>query len=174
MAFLDRVFFDSKFLEILLPDELQAVAAHEFTHIKKRHGIKKFFRLTVPMATVGVVIGLFVFSNFTLMDQIPIVGNLGKVVVSLLAALFFGFFTLIAAFRINAKWLRQQETICDLSAVEYLNGESMVTAVIKLNNLRPKRNTRLEQLLPKIYPTIEQRINDIRAATENKKKLNIQ
>jgi Zn-dependent protease with chaperone function len=148
------------------------VAAHEFTHLKKRHGVKKFFRLTVPMATVGVVIGLFAFYNFTFMDQIPLVGNLGKVVVSLLAALFFGFVTLIAAFHVNAKWLRQQETICDLSAVEYLNGESMVTAVIKLNNLRPRRNTRVERLLPKIYPSIEQRIDDIRVAAENKKKLN--
>ncbi|TFH23518.1 hypothetical protein E4G67_03005, partial [Candidatus Bathyarchaeota archaeon] len=72
MAFLDRIFFDSRFLQVLLPDELLAVAAHEFTHLKKRHGTKKFFRLTVPAAIVGVLMGLYVFSNFSIVAPIPI------------------------------------------------------------------------------------------------------
>jgi Zn-dependent protease with chaperone function len=147
-----------------------AVAAHELTHLKKRHGTKKFFRLTVPSATFGVLMGGFVFFNFASIDPIPLVGSLGKVVSSLLAALFFGFFGLVAALFVNARWLRSQETECDLSSVKYLNGEPMITAMIKLNNLRPQRQTRIERFLPKLYPTIEQRINDIRAAAENKKK----
>ncbi len=89
---------------------------------------------------------------------------------SLLAALIFGFLGLVAALFVNAKWLRNQETECDLNSVKYLNGEPMITAMIKLNNLRPQGNTRIERYLPKLYPTIEQRINDIRAAIENKKK----
>ncbi len=170
MAFLDRIFFDANYFDALLPDEVLAVAAHELTHLKKRHGIKKFFRLTVPSATIGVLMGFFVFSNFAAINTMPLIGSLGKVVSSLLATLFFGFFGLVAALFVNAKWLRSQETECDLSSVKYLNGEPMITAMIKLNNLRPQRNNRIERYLPKLYPTIEQRINDIRVATENKKK----
>ncbi len=173
MAFLDRIFFDTNYFNTLLPDEVLAVAAHELTHLKKRHGTKKFFRLTVPSATIGVLMGFIVFFNFTAINAMPLVGSLGKVVSSLLATLFFGFFGLVAALFANAKWLRNQETECDLSSVKYLNGEPMITAMIKLNNLRPQRNTRIERVLPKLYPTIEQRINDIRAAAENKKKQSV-
>ena len=169
IAFLDRIFFDATYFDTLLPDEVLAVAAHELTHLKKRHGTKKFFRLTVPSAVIGVLMGFFVFSNFTSVDPIPLVGSLGKIVSSLLAVLIFGFFGLVAALFVNAKWLRSQETECDLSSVKYLDGEPMITAMIKLNNLRPQRITRVERFLPKLYPTIEQRINDIRSAAENKK-----
>ena len=74
MAFLDRIFFDAKYFNILQADEVLAVAAHELTHLKKRHGIKKFFRLTVPSAIIGVLMGSFVFFNFTSIDAILIVG----------------------------------------------------------------------------------------------------
>jgi Zn-dependent protease with chaperone function len=170
MPFLDRIFFDNRFLQVLLPDELLAVAAHEFTHLKNKHGTKKFFRLTVPAAIVGALLGLFVFFHFSIVTPIPVVGSLDNIVFGLLAALFFGFFTLVAGLYINAKWLRQQETECDLSSVKFLNGEPMIQALIKLNNLRPRSMPRLERWLPKVYPTIEQRINDIHTAAENKKK----
>ncbi len=168
MAFMDKVFFDSTYLKILLPDELLAVAAHEFTHLKKNHGTKKFFRITSPAAIIGILIGLLVFFNFSLDTAFPIIDSLGNVVYSLFASLFFGFFALIAGLYVNAKWLRQQETECDLSSLKFLNGEPMIQALIKLNNLRPKR-LRIERLMPKVYPTIEQRIKDIREAAENKK-----
>jgi Zn-dependent protease with chaperone function len=170
MAFLDRVFFDRKYLEILLPDELQAVAAHEFTHLKNRHGIKKFFRLTVPMAAVGALVGLLVFFNFTSISTFPLISNLGKISTSLLAALFCGFLGLFAALHVNAKWLRSRETECDLSTIKYLNGIPMILALIKLNNIRQKRIMRIEKFLPKLYPTIEQRIADLKIAAENKQK----
>jgi Zn-dependent protease with chaperone function len=172
MAFLDRVFFDSNYLEILLPDELQAVAAHEFTHLKNRHGTKKFFRLTVPMVAVGAFVGLFFFFNFTSIGTFPLISNLGKVATSLLAALLFGFLGLFAALHVNAEWLRSRETECDLSTIKYLNGTPMILALIKLNNIRQRRITRIDKLIPKIYPTIEQRISDLRIASENKQKQN--
>jgi len=50
----------------------------------------------------------------------------------------------------------------------------MVLALIKLNNIRPRRITRVEWLLPKIYPTIEERINDIKTAEESKKKSRVE
>ncbi len=163
MAFLDSIFFDSKYLEVLLADELLSVGAHEFTHLKRRHGTKKFFRLTVPAATVGTLMGVLVFYNFAFLEPIS------QILSGLLVAVFSGFFALVAALHINAKWLRQQETECDLSSVKYLNGEPMISALIKLNNLRPRRMMLLERLLPKIYPTLEQRINDIRVAAGKKR-----
>jgi Zn-dependent protease with chaperone function len=170
MAFLDRVFFDSTCLRVLLPDELLAVGAHEFTHLKKRHGTKKFFRLTVPATIVGVLMGMFVFFNFSLIAPFPIIGSLGQIVTGLVAALFFVFFAIVAGLYVNAKWLRSLETECDLSSIKFLNGEPMIQALIKINNLRPRRMPRLERWLPKVYPTIEQRISDIHTAAENKKK----
>jgi Zn-dependent protease with chaperone function len=170
MAFLDRIFFDSRFLQVLLPEELLAVAAHEFTHLKKKHGTKKFFRLTAPAAIVGALMGFLVFSNFASIHSIPLIGSLDEIVSSLFATIFFGFFALIGGLYVNAKWLRSQETECDLSSVEFLNDEPMIQALIKLNNLRSRRMPRLERWLPKVYPTIEQRINDIHAEAENKKK----
>jgi Zn-dependent protease with chaperone function len=170
MAFLDRVFFDSTCLRVLLPDELLAVGAHEFTHLKKRHGTKKFFRLTVPATIVGVLMGMFVFFNFSLIAPFPIIGSLGQIVTGLVAALFFVFFAIVAGLYVNAKWLRSLETECDLSSIKFLNGEPMIQALIKINNLRPRRMPHLERWLPKVYPTIEQRISDIHTAAENKKK----
>ena len=170
MAFLDRIFFDNAYLGTLSPEELLAVGAHEFTHLKKRHGTKKFFRLTVPAAIAGFLIGFFAFSHFASIDSIPLVGSLGKNAFSLFSAFSFGFLALVSGLYVNAKWLRQLETECDLSSVKFLNGEPMISALIKLNNLRPRRNTRLERLLPKVYPTIEHRINEIRIASENKNK----
>jgi hypothetical protein len=48
----------------------------------------------------------------------------------------------------------------------------MILALIKLNNIRQRRTTRIDKLIPKIYPTIEQRINNLRIASENKQKQN--
>ena len=70
---------------------------------------------------------------------------------------------------VNSKWLCQQETACDLSAVRYVYGEAMVSALIKLNNIRPKKTTRLDRFLPKLYPTLEERINAIRTADQEQK-----
>jgi hypothetical protein len=168
MAFSDRIFFDAKYLETLLPDEVLAVGAHEFTHLNQRHGIKKFLRLILPPIMIGVVVGLIVFFNFALIDHFPFIMDWGKVEDSLLIALLSCFIAYLAGLYVNAKWCRKQETYCDLSSVQFLNSEAMASALIKLNNLRPKKMTSLDRLLPKLYPTLEQRINDIRTATQNK------
>jgi hypothetical protein len=170
MAFLGRVFFDANYFETLLPDEVLAVGAHEFTHITQRHITKRRWRLIVPAIVIAALMGFLVFFNFAFIDTIFFFNNLGKCLSSLSVAAFSFLSAMLAGFYVNAKWLRQQETECDLSSVKYLNGETMITALIKLNNLRPRRITRIERFLPKLYPTLEQRINDIRAAAENKKK----
>ena len=170
MAFLGRVFFDANYFEMLLPDEVLAVGAHEFTHIAQRHISKRRWRLIVPAIVIAAIVGFLVFFNFTLINPIHFFNNLGKILSSLCATVFSFLSAMLAGFYVNAKWLRQQETECDLSSVKFLEGETMISALIKLNNLRPRRMMRFERLLPRLYPTFEQRINDIRAAAENKKK----
>lgn len=169
LSFLDRVFFDVKYFETLLPDEKLALGAHEFAHMNQRHGRKRFWRIFAPALIPGTAIGLFVFFNFALFDLIYFFNDWGKIVSSLFVAVFFFLFVFIAGFYVNAKWLRQQETEFDLSAAKYVNGEAMVSALIEFHKLRPKKMTRLDRLLPKLYPTLEQRIRDIRIAEERKK-----
>jgi len=169
MASLDRVLFDAKYLATLLPEEVLAIGAHEFTHLNQRHGRKRFWRLVVPAIMIGTVIGFLVFFNFALINSVHFLNNWGKVESSLFAAVFVGLFALTAGTYVNAKWLRQQETECDLSTIKFSNDEAMISSLIKFNKLHPKQKTRLDRLIPMTYPTLEQRINDIRTATENKK-----
>jgi Zn-dependent protease with chaperone function len=161
-----RLFFDAKYLEKLLPDEVLAVAAHEFTHLNRRDGLKKFVRLQLPAILIGAIIGVLAFSNFKSIDSLPFLSLLGDAWFSLGTGLFSTLAALIASLYVNDSWLRQQETDCDLSSVEFLNGESMVSALIKLNELRPMRFE--SRLIPKLYPTLEERIRDIRIAMAKK------
>jgi Zn-dependent protease with chaperone function len=71
--------------------------------------------------------------------------SFGFGVISFLGAMIAGSYA-------NAKWLRQQETDCDLSVIKFLDGESMVSALIKFNELHPKRFE--SRLVPKHYPTL--------------------
>ena len=167
MSSFDRVFFDANYLALLSPDEVVAVGAHEFTHLNRRHGIKKFCRLIMPALMTGVVIGSLVFFNFSHINALLLV-NFGKTTSSLLAAILSSFLAYVGCLYVNAKWFRQQEKTCDLSAVKISHGKAMISALIKLNNLRPRKKTRLEQLLPKLYPTFEERINYISSATNEK------
>lgn len=169
LAFLDRIFFDDKYFDILLPDELLAVGAHEFTHLNQRHGLKKFLKLIMLPALIGSITGSLSF-NFGLIQYVPSFMNCGEIESSTFAGLLSFFIAYLAGLYVNAKWCRQQETSCDLSTVEFLNGEAMISALIKLNNLRPRKIIRIEKALPQLYPTLEQRICDIRVVAENKKK----
>jgi Zn-dependent protease with chaperone function len=168
LAFLDRVFFDTKYFEPLLPDEILAVGAHEFTHINSEHAKKKVCRLLLPAIIIGSIIALIVFSNFALFSS-PF-NMFGKNISSAMAGVFSCFIALICSFYLNAKWLRQQETDCDLSSVKFLNNGPMASALIKLSNLYPKKTTPLDRFFPKLYPSLEQRIRDIQTAAENKRK----
>lgn len=167
MGFSGRVFFDSNYLGNLLPDEVLAVGAHEFTHLNRRHGLKKFVRLILPAIIIGALVGGTAFSNFELIDSLPFLKSLGKTWSGLGLGAFSVLVAMTASTYINAKWLRKQETDCDLSSVAFLKGEHMVSALIKLNNIRPRRIE--SRLIPKIYPTLEERIRDIRTAAEKTK-----
>ncbi len=170
MAFSDRIFFDAKYLETLLPDEVLAVGAHEFTHLNQRHGIKKFLRLILPPLIIGIIVGLIIFFNFALIGSILFVKDWGKIESIILTGFLSFFIAYLAGLYINAKWCRQQETNCDLSSVKFLKSDVMLSSLIKLNNLRPRKMALLDRLLPKLYPTLEQRINDIQKTFSNKVK----
>jgi hypothetical protein len=171
LCFLDRLFFDMTYFDKLLPDEVLAVGAHEFTHLNQKHGRERFKRMFAPALIAGTAIGLFVFLNFELFKSVNFF-NEGELMFSLTVSVFSLLFASIAGLYANAKWLRQQETECDISTVKFVNGEAMVSALTKLNQLRPRKITRLELLLLPFYPTLEQRINDIRAAEQEQKNQN--
>jgi len=167
LSYPDAVFFDAKYLDMLLPEELLAVGAHEFNHIIEKHGIRRFVRTIVPAVAIAALVGFLAFGNNELVRLLPFSSNLEKSLSSLLIATLSYLLLFIASFYFNAKWLRQQETQSDLSAVNFANGEALISALTKLKKIRPKKVSRLEsRLLPKTYPTIEQRINDIQVAVE--------
>lgn len=169
LSYIDRVFFDSEYLNSLLPDELLAVGAHEFTHIKERHATKLFYRIFGSAIAVAAVIGYLVFVNFELIDSILFFSNSGKGLSSLFVAALSYMPAWFASFCVNAKLNRRQETECDLNTVKFADGEAMISALIKLSGLRPKKTQRFKsRLLPVTYPTLDQRIKDIRSAMEGK------
>ena len=79
------------------------------------------------------------------------------------------FFFLFGSYYVNAKWFRKQETESDLSAVEFVNGAAMISA---LAMLRPQKTSWLIKLLPHTHPTIEERIHNIQAAMSIKHSFN--
>jgi Zn-dependent protease with chaperone function len=166
----NRVFFDSKYLQMLLPDELLAVGAHEFTHINERHGEKRFLRIFGPSLIIGALAGIIGFFDFGLIESVSLFFNSGKVLTCFFVAAVFFWITMISSSYFIAKWNCQQEIKCDLSAVKFANGEAMITALEKLKQRFPKKsNVFLTRLSPKYYPTLEQRTKIIRAAMEDKK-----
>jgi Zn-dependent protease with chaperone function len=171
VSYQDALVFDAKYYDSLTPDELLAVGAHEYNHIIKTHVIKRTARLLLPTLVIAALIGYLVANNYALISSIPILSNLNRGLFSALATGLSLLLVLDACFYLNASWLRQQETECDLSAVEFANGEAMISALVKFRKLHPRKNwdVKLSKLMPQTYPTLEQRIKNIQMAMDNKK-----
>lgn len=160
LAYLDRIFFDSSYLDLLTTEELLAVGAHELNHIKERHGEKRFTRVFVPSILVACIVAILAFYNNEIIRNIVFFSTtppLFSVFVVSFLSLPFG---LIMFLFINAKWNRRQEIKCDLSAE---NGEAMISALNKLYSIR--KQTKFAKWLPALYPTQAERIAAIRKAT---------
>jgi Zn-dependent protease with chaperone function len=142
---------------MLSPDEVLAIGAHEFNHIAKRHIAKRLPRTVLPAAMLAVLIGYLFFINSASFLFIA-----SGVVLSF-------FFFLFGSYYVNAKWFRKQETESDLSAVEFVNGAAMISALARL---RPQKTSWLFKLIPHTHPTIEQRIHNIQAAMNTKNSFN--
>ena len=157
LAYSDALVFNSNYYQMISPDEGLAVGAHEFNHIAKKHITKRLPRTVLPAATFAVVIGYLFFINSASFLFIA----------SVVVLSFFLF--LFGSYYVNAKWFRQQETESDLSAVEFVNGAAMITALARLH---PQKTSWLSKLMPHIPPTIDQRIHNIQAAMNTKNSFN--
>jgi Zn-dependent protease with chaperone function len=158
-AYLDRIFFDSTYLDLLTPEEFLAVGAHELTHIKERHGEKRFLRVFIPSIVVACIVAILAFYNYEVIRSI-IIFRTATPMFSVFAMSIFSFLLAsFASFFLNAKWNRAQEIKCDLSAS---NGEAMISALNKLYSIR-KQSKHL-RWLPALYPSQAERIAAIRQA----------
>ena len=154
LAYSDALVFNSNYYQMLSPEEILAIGAHEFNHIAKKHIAKRLPRTVLPAAVLAFVVGyLFFIKSYSFLFIAS-------------AMVLFFFFFLFGSYYVNAKWFRIQETESDLSAVEFVNGAAMISA---LAMLRPQKTSWFSKLTPHIHPTIEQRIHNIQAAmsTEN-------
>jgi hypothetical protein len=157
LAYSDALVFNSNYYQMLSPDEVLAIGAHEFNHMAKRHIAKRLPRTVLPASVLAVVIGYLFFIN-----------SASLLFIASAVVLFFLFF-LFGSYYVNARWFRKQETESDLSAVEFVNGAAMISALARL---RPQKTSWLSKLMPHIHPTIEQRIHNIQVAMNTKNSFN--
>ena len=153
LAYSDSLVFNSNYYQMLSTDEVLAIGAHEFNHIAKRHIAKRLPRTVLPAAVLAVVIGYLFFINSASFLSIA-----STVVLSFL-------FFLFGSYYVNAKWFRKQEAESDLSAVEFVNGSAMISALARL---RPQKISWLSKLIPHTHPTIDQRIHNIQTVMSTK------
>ena len=157
LAYSDALVFNSNYYQMLSPDEVLAIGAHEFNHISKRHIAKRLPRTVLPAAVLAVLIGYLSFINSTSFLFIA-----SAVVLSFIFFLFVSYY-------VNAKWFRKQETESDLSAAEFVGAAAVISA---LGRLHPQKTSWLFKLLPHTHPTIEQRINKVQAAVKTENSFN--
>jgi Zn-dependent protease with chaperone function len=166
------IIFDKKYYDMLTPEEVLAVGAHEFNHLVKKDVIRNLYRSVLPSLIVSIVFGILEVTNLSF-SQTLLYDGMGYLVSLGLAIVFPFLIALLASFYVNASWLRGLETNCDLLAVEFGLGEAMITALtkIRIRFPRSKWDTKLSRLFPHTYPTIEQRIEIIRKSVDNAKLL---
>ncbi len=158
LAYSDALVFNENYLQMLSADGILAVGAHEFNHLAKKHIAKRLPRTVLPSTLLAAAVGYLFYCNS--------VALLISASVAVLSFLLF----LLGSYYVNARYLRKQETESDLSAVEYVNGAAMISA---LAILRPQKTGWLTNLLPHTHPTIEQRIHDIQAAMGSGNSFNV-
>jgi hypothetical protein len=158
LAYSDALVFNSNYYQMLSPDEILAIGAHEFNHIAKRHIAKRLPRTVLPAAALAAVIGyLFLINSSSFLF--------------IASAVFLSFiFFLFCSYYVNAKWFRKQETESDLSAAEFVGATAVISALARL---RPQKTSWLFKLLPHTHPTIEQRINNVQAAVKTENSFNL-
>ncbi len=157
IAYSDALVFNSNYYQMLSPDEVLAIGAHEFNHIAKRHIVKRLPRTVLPAAVLAGLIGYLFFIN-----------SISFLLIASAVVLSF-FFFLFSSYYANAEWFRKQETESDLRSVEFANGAAMISALARI---RPQKTSWLSKLIPHIHPTIEERIHNIQAAMNTKNSFN--
>ena len=126
IAYSDALVFNSNYYQMLSPDEVLAIGAHEFNHIAKRHIVKRLPRTVLPAAVLAVLIGYLFFIN-----SVSFLFIASAVIMSF-------FFFLFSSYYANAEWFRKQETESDLRAVEFANGAAMISALCETSSTKNK------------------------------------
>jgi len=159
LAYSDAIVFNSNFYDALLPQEVLAVGAHEFNHMKMSHVTKRLPRTVLPALILAASFGYFCWVN-THADK-----GLFTALTAILSFLLFE----VASIYVNAGWFRAQETQCDLSALEFVDGEAVISVLAKLRPLRTSKwMNGLSKILPHTHPSIDQRIKNAQEAMNRK------
>jgi|WetSurMetagenome_2_1015567.scaffolds.fasta_scaffold02802_4 Zn-dependent protease with chaperone function len=165
----DGIVFNSHYYQMLMPDEILAVGAHEFNHIAKNHVLKRLPRTFLPTLVLALLVGYLSSINSATTNSIQLFLNLDKSLFIEFTVVLSLLFFLVISLYINASWLRKQETECDLSAIEFVSGQAMISSLARLS---PKKisgwEAKLTKLMVHTHPTIDQRINDIQEAMKSK------
>jgi STE24 endopeptidase len=153
------VFFDT-LLELLTPNEVKAVLAHEIGHYKHNHIVKSLL-----LSTCVIFIGLFLLSN--LVNSVAYLNllNLQFNSSSQLIALFFTY--QIISFFIDplfSSLSRKNEYEADAYAANQVDKEYLISSLTKLykSNLSFLIPNKLYALFYYSHPTVLERINKLR------------
>jgi STE24 endopeptidase len=157
------VFFDT-LLELLTPDEVKAVLAHEIGHYKHNHIIKSLI-----LSTSVIFIGLFLLSSLVNSITYLDILNLPFNVSSQLIALIFTY--QIAIFFIDplfSSLSRKNEYEADLYAAHQVDKKYLISSLTKLykSNLSFLVPNKLYALFYYSHPTVIERINKLRSNDE--------
>lgn len=164
-SFPGGVAFGSWYWNSLEDGERMAIAAHEFSHIRSNDMIRRFWRIAVPSLVVTLVIMLAVSSMLVYGPSIAIFALPGLALGTVLT--FVCSFMILGS--INAGWRRSMEMRCDIDASKYANGEDLIhTLSLWEGAISEKvKKTIRYRILSRFYPTLAERTQAIRAATEN-------
>lgn len=170
MSSSDVIIFDSKLRPELTDAELLALGAHEFKHLTENHQMERFWRMDLPAIALPLLGWILLFaytSRFILLTSTTV---LPLLLLTLIPASIPWVIVGVASRFANAGWHRQQETICDLAAVEYADGEALISALGKIDRMYPIKNrkTMYYRINSRLYPSDEQRAFDIRNAMNAK------
>lgn len=157
------VFFDT-LLELLTPDEVKAVLAHEIGHYKHNHIIKSLI-----LSTSVIFIGLFLLSSLvnsiTYLDILNLPFNVSSQLIALIFTYQIAIFFIDPVF---SSLSRKNEYEADLYAAHQVDKKYLISSLTKLykSNLSFLVPNKLYALFYYSHPTVIERINRLRSNDE--------
>lgn len=157
------VFFDT-LLELLTPDEVKAVLAHEIGHYKHNHIIKSLI-----LSTSVIFIGLFLLSSLvnsiTYLDILNLPFNVSSQLIALIFTYQIAIFFIDPVF---SSLSRKNEYEADLYAAHQVDKKYLISSLTKLykSNLSFLVPNKLYALFYYSHPTVIERINKLRSNDE--------
>ncbi len=157
-----KVYIDRDLLGQLSEGQSLAIVAHEFIHLRSRDGRYRFRHLTLPIY-LAILAFLFlpgVIARFTRIP--PVFGSVWVLLLITLGVWIYGLWVLLVV--TNAKTFRNQETRCDLEALQFVTGEDLIAALAKADSMTTSKERRRwrYRILSRTYPPLEERFHKIR------------